>query len=341
MTSRERIFAALSYTNTDKIPVVYHPSPAGLYAHGEKLLRLFNEYPPDNSVSFTSVPEPDPRFIDANGVYREERVDEWGTTYVNTIYGIAGSPHGFPLTSWVDQANYTLPPVPMPEGPEFRRMQADIKAGTAANVSMTGWVSLYEKLCTLRPTEDVLCDLCTSDEDLLHLLDRIVEYQKQVIANYLALDYDAIYFADDWGSQAGQLISTDLFRGIFKKRYEQLMEPVRKAGKKIFFHSCGKLDGILPELLSLNIDVLWPQIALYDLPILASTCKAAQTALYIHPDRQKLIPFGTPGEITAKVKEYSVLFKKLGGGGIFYVEIENDAPWDNVVSLIRSIHASR
>ena len=39
---------AIEFNAPDKIPVVYHSSPAGLYVHGEKLLDLFNEYPPDN-----------------------------------------------------------------------------------------------------------------------------------------------------------------------------------------------------------------------------------------------------------------------------------------------------
>jgi len=31
----------------------------------------------------------------------------------------------------------------------------------------------------------------------------------------------------------------------------------------------------------------------------------------------------------------------IGGGGIFYVEIENDAPWENVKTLIEAIHEYR
>ena len=29
------------------------------------------------------------------------------------------------------------------------------------------------------------------------------------------------------------------------------------------------------------------------------------------------------------------------GGGIFYVEIENDAPWENVRALIEAVHELR
>ena len=39
--SRQRMLDAFNYTDPDKIPLVYHPSPAGLFVHGEKLLDLF------------------------------------------------------------------------------------------------------------------------------------------------------------------------------------------------------------------------------------------------------------------------------------------------------------
>ena len=63
--------------------------------------------------------------------------------------------------------------------------------------------------------------------------------------------------------------------------------------------------------------------------------------MYIHPDRQYLIPNGSPAEIETAIKNYAETYHALGGGGIFYVEIENDAPFDNVKALIEAIHRWR
>ena len=63
--------------------------------------------------------------------------------------------------------------------------------------------------------------------------------------------------------------------------------------------------------------------------------------IYIHPDRQRLIPLGTPQEIENAIRDYAVRYHRLGGGGIFYIEIENDAPFENVEALIRSVHKYR
>ena len=58
--SRQLMLDTFEFNNPDKIPVVYHPSTAGLYVHGKKLLDFFNEYSHDNPVKFDTVPSPVP-----------------------------------------------------------------------------------------------------------------------------------------------------------------------------------------------------------------------------------------------------------------------------------------
>ena len=91
MNSRQRMLAALEYDSPDRIPVVYHPSPAGLQVHGRKLLDLFARFPPDNPVSFDEAAFSVPR----QG-YHELREDAWGTEWEYLIYGIHGHPHRYP-----------------------------------------------------------------------------------------------------------------------------------------------------------------------------------------------------------------------------------------------------
>jgi hypothetical protein len=95
-------------------------------------------------------------------------------------------------------------------------------------------------------------------------------------------------------------------------------------------------------LLDLGIDGLWPQIGLFEqVPRVVERCREARVTIYIHPDRQRLIPLGAPSEIDGAIRAYAERYHDLGGGGIFYVEIENDAPWENVRALIEAIHTHR
>jgi uroporphyrinogen decarboxylase len=337
MTSRERMLATIRYESPDRIPVIYHPSPAGLHVHGEKLRELFCRYPPDNMISFDGIPTPPPGTIDELGQYHEIRRDEWGTTWEFLIFGLQGHPKEYPLASWSEGKNFDFPPPPDREmlgkaGLPFRKTDY---------LEIAGWVSIFEKLHALRPIDQVLMDLATGDRDLIAFLDRLVWYWLDLIHYYIAEGVDVIQFGDDWGTQTGQLVSTGLFRKIFAPRYKVLFNAIRASGKHIFFHSCGRLQHILPEIIALGIDGLWPQISVYEDDFLIDLCREHRFALYIHPDRQRLIPLGTPAEITARVQYYADRFHAIGGGGIFYIEIENDAPFENVKALIEAVHRYR
>lgn len=149
-------------------------------------------------------------------------------------------------------------------------------------------------------------------------------------------------FGDDWGTQNAPLISPSLFKNLFKPRYRLLMAPIHKAGKKIFFHSCGFLGGVLDDLIDLGISGLWPQITLLEsTKAFIDKCRQHKITIYIHPDRQYLIPNGSPVEIETAIKKYADRYHAWDGGGIFYVEIENDAPFDNVKTLVEAINKYR
>jgi len=335
---RQRMLDAFEFNHPDKIPVVYHPSPAGLYVHGQKLLDLFNEYPPDNPVTFNSIPTPSPGAIDQNGRFHAIEKDQWGTEWEYLIHGIAGHPRNYPFTGWEEAADYTFPPVTCFSALDL----AKVAAQRRDYLVFSGWISIFEKLHALRPMDEVLMDLYTEDRRLMVFLDRLVGYWMKTINEMMEANIDVIVFADDWGTQFSTLVSPDLFRKIFKPRYEKLMAPVKTAGRKIFFHSCGFLGEIFDELLGLGIDGLWPQITQVEHnPAFTEKCREHHVAIYIHPDRQRLIPLGAPREIETAIQGYAEKYHRLGGGGIFYVEVENDAPFENVAALIRAIHKFR
>ncbi|OGV56912.1 MAG: hypothetical protein A2X49_02070 [Lentisphaerae bacterium GWF2_52_8] len=333
--SRKRMLDAFEYNNPDRIPVVYHPSPAGLHVHGRRLLDLFKEFPPDNPIRFDGIPHPSPSAIDSKGQYHEFTKDEWGTEWEYLIFGLWGHPYSYPFQSWEEASKYQFPPIGQIDKAILDRERRDY-------LSFGGGVSIFEKLCSLQPLDDVLVDIFSRDERLISFLDRLCDYWLAQIQEHLSAGVDVICFGDDWGTQNAPIISPGLFREVFKPRYKKLMEPIKKAGRKIFFHSCGYLGEILEELFELGIDGLWPQLPLFEkMPGIFERCRERSVAIYLHPDRQRLIPLGSPSEIGLRIQQYAERHRKLGGGGIFYVEIENDAPFENVEALIRAVHKYR
>jgi uroporphyrinogen decarboxylase len=257
------------------------------------------------------------------------------------IYGVWGIPCGFPFRNWAEAADYRFPP-PSALPAQNALDKAWVQRQRAEYLVFTGWVSIFERLSALRPLDEVLMDLHTRERHLMAFLDRLVDYWLGVIAELLDAGADVIMFGDDWGTQTSTLVSPALFHDIFRPLYQMLMAPIKAAGRRVFFHNCGYPGKIFDELLDLGIDGMWPQIGLFETdPRYAAACRERRVAIYIHPDRQRLIPFGTPGEIGRYIGGFAERYHQLGGGGIFHVEMENDAPWENVEALIMAIDRYR
>ena len=328
---------AFGFNQPDKIPVIYTPSPAGLYVHGQKLIDLYREFPPDNPIDLEllAVPVPPPGTVNAGGKYHEIKTDEWGTEWECLIYGVTGHPRRYPFESWAEAADYSFPATAVPAPETVRAQQVN-------HLVFWGWISIFEKLQALRPIDEVLMDVVSGDRGLLAFMDRLVAHWEKAIRLALDAGVDVIVFADDWGTQTSTIISPALFREIFKPRYQKMMEPIRKAGRRVFFHSCGQLGGIFDELLDLGINGLWPQIRLHEAaPGAVDKCRERKVAIYIHPDRQRLVPLGTPREIEDEIQRYCGQYREQGGGAIFHVEMENDAPFKNIEALVKSVHRHR
>lgn len=341
MTPRERMLATFSFAKADRLPVIYHPSEAGLHVHGEKLRELFLAYPPDNPIAFDHIPGPPPGTVRPDGTYYEEITDAWGIRWGHHVFGIQGQPVAYPFASWAEARDYSFPRLPPLDSEDFKAHHS-YPAGIRDNYLIgEGWVSTFQQLYALRPMEEVMMDLAVGDEDLLAFLERLFAYCHETVDFLLAKGVEVVMFADDWAAQSGPLVSPQIFRDYFTPHYKAIFRKVHAAGAKVFFHCCGKLDYVLDDLLDLGVDGLWHQSALYDDEAFAARCREAGVTVYIHPDRQALLPHGTPAEIETTIRRFSERHHHLGGGAIFYVEIENDAPFENAAALIKAIDQYR
>jgi uroporphyrinogen decarboxylase len=332
---RERMLKAFRFDHPDKLPVFYHPCTAGLYVHGQKLLDLLRAYPPDNWIEFDGIPQPRADAFDPDGSFHEFCTDAWGTRWEYRIFGIAGQPRSFPLDEWSALETLQFPALPNVDADQIARQKENHLAWSPVGIS------LFERLFEMRPMEKLLIDLVEESPDLLRFMDRLMDWYRRGIARALAAGADVFPVGDDWGTQNSLLVSPAVFRRLFKPRIAELVKPIREAGKIIMYHSCGAVEPLFDDLVELGINGFWHQIALYDPEKFARRAAEAGVLLFLHMDRQHLVPRGTPAQIRAAVKHYAGLHKALGGGAMFYVEIENDAPFENVEALVTSIYEYR
>ena len=172
------------------------------------------------------------------------------------------------------------------------------------------------------------------EADRMHKLhDRIDNMVEDMIRNYAAAGVDGVMFLEDWGTQCQTLISPDMWRTEFFPRFVKLCGIAHDLGIKVFMHSCGKIEAIVPGLMEAGIDVLqFDQPDLHGLDILASHQKKGKITFWCPVDIQKTLQLLDENIIRRKARE---MIDKLwhGRGGFiagFYVDNESiglDPKW--------------
>ncbi len=200
MLPRERILAALDFRPVDIIPLQIHPSAGGLFEHGQKLLDLMvacqHDFDDLSRLALPVVPAAD---FDADGRYHRFATDEWGTAWEYRIYGVWGHRIAYPLADMARLATYKAPPIAPLTGEDLARARTAAAAHRQTYFHVTGGVSLFETLQSLRPFDDVLIDILHDTPEINRLADLLMAYYAVMIANALAVDADAVSVGDDFG----------------------------------------------------------------------------------------------------------------------------------------------
>ena len=338
MLPRERVLNALDLKNVDKVPLQQGISLRGLYEHGEKLRELFINNPCDfENTTDIPLPVPDKLNFDKEGRYHELRLDDWGTLWEFRIFGMHGHPLERPLDDIEKLNSYTLPNQSVPDGELYELFKSKIAQNKRNYFTRRGWISIFERLIALRRFEDVLMDITLDTPEINKLTDMITAYHAEDIKRLIAAGVDCIQFGDDYGTQANLIVSPTTWRRFFKPRLMDLIKPVKDNGLKVLFHSCGMVKDIIDDLKEIGVDAIWPQMILYDSKWLSGYLREIKLGIAIHLDRANLMTYGNPDEIRRSVDMAVNLFRPYDGGSYFYIEVDNNFPYENIKALVEQI----
>ena len=108
----------------------------------------------------------------------------------------------------------------------------------------------------LRGFENALADLYLNPDMLARLADRVFDFETAAIEEIGRRGADGVWFFDDWGMEQSLFIRPDLWRSFFKPRYAAQFRRIHELGMRAFFHSCGCVWQIIPDLIEIGVDVL-------------------------------------------------------------------------------------
>jgi hypothetical protein len=167
----------------------------------------------------------------------------------------------------------------------------------------------------MRKLDQYLMDLMLEADRVHALHDRIDEMLENMIRNYAAAGVDSVMFPEDWGTQNQTLINPDMWREEFFPRFVKLCGIAHSLGIRVFMHSCGKIEAIVPGLCEAGVDVLqFDQPDLHGIDILAAHQKRGRITFWCSVDIQKTLQQRNEGIIRAKAKEMlDKLWRGQGG----------------------------
>ena len=197
--------------------------------------------------------------------------------------------------------------------------------------------SLYERAWTLRGIERLMIDFYDHPQFVRELLDRIADYNIAQVREALEYDVDAIYFGDDWGQQHGLQMGPRLWREFLFPVLRRMYGVVREAGKRVMIHSCGDVDELFDDLLSIGLSCFNPfQPEVMDVAALLSRYRG-RLAFHGGLSTQKTLPFGSVDDVRRQTRRLLELGRD--GGYIFAPahDVEGDVPLENMLAAIEIV----
>jgi len=200
--------------------------------------------------------------------------------------------------------------------------------------------TVFEIAWQLRSMDRLFEDILHQDEKAMVLLDKITERTVAGARAFAKAGVDILYTGDDVAMQTGLMMSRKMWRQWFMPRLERVILAARQTRPDILikYHSDGKINDLIPDLIEAGVDILNPvQPECVDHAWLKKTY-GNQLAFDGGLGVQSVLPFGTTEQVRSHVKE---TIATLGAGGGLIIGpshvIERDTSFENIMAMLEAI----
>ncbi len=272
--------------------------------------------------------------------------DEWGIGWRKPVDGgFYYDMYYHPLAGAQSLDELMGYPFPDPlDGGRFAplREQAETARAAGRAVALAGpCAGIAEVYSWLRGYEEYYIDLARHQDWVGTMLDRLVEfkgaYWKRALAEIGDL-VDVVIEADDLGAQHAPLMSPRTYRQVIQPRHKRLFSFIKaQAPVKVFYHTCGAVRRLIPDLIEAGIDILNPvQISAADMDPGELKREFGRDLVFWGGgvDTQWVLGEASPDEIKDHVRR-NIEALAPGGGFVFAAvhDIQANVPPQNIMAV--------
>jgi uroporphyrinogen decarboxylase len=239
---------------------------------------------------------------------------------------------------------------PQPDAPEHNAQLRDQAQNLHKNsdYALVGSAviggGIFEQPARTMGLESFLMALVSEPQFAGRMMDQITEIYIESCNSYLEQvgEYLQVFtYWDDVCGQNGWLIAPDVYRKMIKPKQRRLVEAIKsKTDAKIYYHSCGAVFDLIPDLIELGFDILNPvQVSArgMDTRRLKETYGQDISFWGGGIDTQYVLPFGSPGQVADEVKRR--IDDLAPGGGFVFAAVHNIqalVPPENIVAAFET-----
>jgi len=276
----------------------------------------------------------------------EAYTDEWGIGWrMPREGGFYYDMYRHPLAGADSLEQMKVHPFPDPlDDSRFAPLRAQAEAAAAGGkaVALAGpCAGIAEVYSWLRGYEEYYIDLALNQSWVAYMLDRLVEFKSAYWERALAeLGHlvDVVVEADDLGGQNAPLMSPRTYRKLIQPRHRRLFSFIKEqAPVKVFYHTCGAVRKLIPDLIDAGIDILNPvQISAADMDLTELKQEFGRDLVFWGGgvDTQGVLGTAAPAEVTDHVRR-NIEALAPGGGFVFAAvhDIQANVPPENIVAM--------
>jgi uroporphyrinogen decarboxylase len=367
MSRRERVLTTLEHQEPDRVPlhmtitvnayrnlkaymgmdfeeelklgrwtdVPIHPQVAD--AFGLDIIRLPN--PLDKAKNKPPLTDPAAAFIDEWHCqwYKVPRPD--GSFYFEI------KKHPLADATLEDLDDFPWPePEDVAAGTEERFREVRENTDMAVMTKIGG--AIFELASYMRGMEQWYMDLALNPEFADKLMGKIAAIQAQRDINALQVVGKYIDIlrlsGEDMGTQEAPLISPKMFNELVRPHLQGVWTTAQEAllaenpNGKIMLHSCGSIRPFIEDWIEMGLDALDPiQVSAKGMDTAELNAEFGERLVFHGAiDTQRVLPFGTPEEVRAEVRQR---IKDLAPGGGYIVapvhNVQGDVPPENLIAM--------